>query len=1387
MASRKKKSERLTNLLLYDPPSHCFIINKEPVQINEGKVISASLVGHNIIFSLKGQMIFKLSEDKKYTKIYQGESDPNSQEYTQIQTDFSDPDIFYSYLNSKIFEFRIEDDVATRRSKLDISGDFDIFVISSKYVATQKLIIKNQEIDVDEEEDEDKIGYEVSVYARNNLQKLYQFVTELSCNIYIDNTFFYIHDESTKDLSIYPLDFTSEQPYTIINSVVGIIKGDRIGYITSNNKMQFLGCKTKPFDPDNTIYCYINKNVLYKVGPDITSQFSCSKINGKENQFRLETNVYFDNTNNFIFKRSFKNESICSKSIPRLNISNNEDKHFLSQIMLQQDYYLVSANNSIILYKNVAETSELKEKVLLNEMKSPIASLVSDLQESFSFFGLTNDGSLDHYKIDMSNVKLEVENIATGIIDFCASFNYIVYVTFYNTIHIINRSNNDYDHNGLPREMVEKKNFRYIKIVNDDEFVYILYKGESNSICYKYSIDHLDEEPVLIDDIYLFWRTSNNGSICIQNKESKLITCGKYTYSLDSLAKGVAFSKGSFCIWKEDDIQNPEILTLYSDSLVTTFYNGFCCFFYNPNQDTFGFKYNDDRAYYSKQINNKNIKNQAIRGTIDNFLSATVIGLNTIVFSTKNGLILFFVSLNEHCYSINIDIPQVLLTNLMPHPNDMYSFFGLSQSDLYLFTYDQVNIKIKGKKIARDVLSYSVSRNHILIQFKDDSETIAELREMDSDDRTSVFIYELEKATNSTLDLKVFSYCYSFEEDFPHVDKNLISYFIDDDFVYIFKHQNICNFYDSARGISTECKLYKLDENNSARSGKKRLTKSKKTYENVLNVFDSFQVTIVLSNNKFVFKNKIYDYQPDTKNEKVQTLFAACQDEIMVWNTYFDDFFGFNFNDPIIYKQPTALKPIINCWYDGEESLLFKRGEFGFLVNDEIIDIESLSFLIPRFLLKLNNNRFLIISNDQFIVYRNKDNKDIKDVGILASADSYRSDPSDLNRFFAYFKLDKQLYIVQFVKSRDFYHRIYCNDVVKYDVSKKYFVFIDSKGIVHCMKRDGGLPRSFDSEKVDVYINDQLGNDASHLIPFIDDWFVYFFDPLQLIIRRFAISDEISEINPIENVISIWSTDGVVIQTYEEDQYYIYIKDIQLESKSNEKIFAAALYNDKICVWVKENDEDESFYDDITSYSVELNKICDIPDIQETLKDKLANYKQQIKDIIEPIQTDIHEKREFINKRFEKAEQNLDEITKSLQNEHDNKFNVKNLNEMNEEDFVNFVKQKDFISKNLKFSKVPPMYLLILIRKIINYINQNDNEFKQEIDFWIQLLYRALSILPIDPITKTASKPFLDGFKNKIVDIIDFVESSELENEMKKRLSKSLMNIDVILSSFFKK
>ena len=352
-------------------------------------------------------------------------------------------------------------------------------------------------------------------------------------------------------------------------------------------------------------------------------------------------------------------------------------------------------------------------------------------------------------------------------------------------------------------------------------------------------------------------------------------------------------------------------------------------------------------------------QSRCIRGTINDCLSATVIGFNTIVLSTKNGISLFFVSLNDqHCYSINIDTSLKPLTNLMPNPNDMNSFFGLNKNDLYLLSYDAPNIQIKEKLIMKDVSSYSVSRAFILIQFKEDSDAISKQRkDSDQNESNDIFIYNLEKVISSDIssfDIDDYVYSYCVDRDFKRVDKSLISYSIDDDFVYVFKHQNVYKYHDDNSGKNSICKLYKLDEN------KKQLKKLKSVYENTLNVFDSFQVIVVLSDGRFVFKNKIYKYQSDMDNEEGLTLFAACQNEVMVWQT---------FVDPVVYKQPVALKPIINCWFDGENALLFKRGESGFLLNDDFINISDISFLLARFILKLNNDQFLIISNDSLILF----------------------------------------------------------------------------------------------------------------------------------------------------------------------------------------------------------------------------------------------------------------------------------------------------------------------------------------------------------------------------------------------------------------------------------
>ena len=74
----------------------------------------------------------------------------------------------------------------------------------------------------------------------------------------------------------------------------------------------------------------------------------------------------------------------------------------------------------------------------------------------------------------------------------------------------------------------------------------------------------------------------------------------------------------------------------------------------------------------------------------------------------------------------------------------------------------------------------------------------------------------------------------------------------------------------------------------------------------------------------------------------------------------------------------------------------------------------------------------------------------------------------------------------------------------------------------------------------------------------------------------------------------------------------------------------------------------------------------------------------------------------------------------------------------------------------------------------------------QEIDFWIQIIYKALSILPLDDITLATSGPFLSGLKEKITNLADFIDSSDLDDEIKKNLGKKLTHIDIILSSFSK-
>lgn len=1358
--SSKNKEQGLKNLMIYDFSNNSFVINQTPVYIGS-QVISATLLGESIIFSIKDKKIYRIQtnqEENEYSLLFSGSRISEiSSEFTQIRTDSLNINTFYAYSNHKIYEFQIDEEESVKYHNINIKHDFDKYAISSKYIATQKFLEK-KDISI------------INVISRQYEENILQLEVNLFSTIYVDNIFLYIFDSENQTVSIYTLEPPDKTPYRTITSVVQIIEGDQIGIQRSTMEIETMGFKPNSFAKKYLpIYSYINKEYLYTIEGSLYSKITPVKRRKLVIPLRLEENVYFDNINYFYFKRDSDNKILCSKEL--FDLSTQTD--FYSQIMLQKDFFLVSSNKCIKLYNKKIGSSEYNCRDLKKEMNAPLYSLVSDLKNPFSFFGLTDKGICNHYHINQnSNFDLSAKPIRKDVIDFCSSRYFIVLLTYYGVIHVINR--NDDTDKVLSRSQITIEKHEIIKIYNDDQFLYILYQKKSKNkpkMLYQYQINKLEEEPTNLGQISNIWRTSNSGSICIQQKN--LIICDGHVRQTKkkNINQGIAFSRGTFCIWKDESLNPPKFLQLYSDKNVITFYNGYCCFLFSPKQESFVIKFNDDSNFYSKEISKLNLNqilnktqnsednNGKVTGKISNALSATVIGNDTIVFSTPNQLKLIFISKSEPnygCYSIDIDIPQKKLNNLMPHPSDMNSFFGLDEKVLYMYTLKDGYIDQDGQILANEVISYSVSKKHILIQFSNDSEVLTE--------DSSVFIYDLDKLVSE--EITVDDYQYSIEDSACENDKNTVNYYIDDDYVYVFHHDNMVVSQETDTSNSY-CTLYKLN----TRGRLSEVT----TYENVMSIFDTFQVIVVLSENRFVFRNNIYKYSCDTTKMQVDTLFAACMDEVVVWDTFIDDG-KFSSKDPVIYKQPAELKALTSCWFTGKTALLFKRGRPNIHLNGKKHAIENCEMV--RFVLMLDDDQYFYVANEHFIFTKSgSDEKTVKNVGLLASADTYRSDPIDTSRFFAHFKDRKQLLIIQL--NRDFRSRLYYNDVVKYDVSQKYFVYINGQGEVKCLERGDGTPHKIEGSDIDDLLNNSFDHsEIESILPFVDNNCVYLLNIEKKYVKRFLINGKKGfEIPQIDNVVNIWSTDGVVIQTRVDDHYFIHVQNMKFKTEKKQRIYAAALHKNLICLWIQKGQK-------FNHYTADLNKFNSMLDSQSRIDQLLKDFKQKLDDIVAPIYNDMLTKKNAIEHRINRAGMKIAELSNTVQTKNNLAVSVTELSEMEDDRFFQFVNDRNFVKNYLVFSRTPSMFLLVLAKKIIHMMTNRENDCKQNFPFWISLLYSTLSIIPIDSVTKAASKPFLNGLKPKIPDYIDFVDELNIEPSLKRSLNKNLIHIDVILSSF---
>ena len=665
---------------------------------------------------------------------------------------------------------------------------------------------------------------------------------------------------------------------------------------------------------------------------------------------------------------------------------------------------------------------------------------------------------------------------------------------------------------------------------------------------------------------------------------------------------------------------------LSSQNAITCF-NGSACLVFNPDQNQFWLSYSTKIMDATNNINISTISGK------QNAFSATLIGVNMIVFSTSSGITIFIppsFSIDIETDENNVKIPQ--FKSILPSPIDYMSFFGLSDNKLYQMSLDPEQFVLRMQLIQENVSHFSLNKTTIMIQIDQ-----------------SVHFYNYD-----SLDFPVRTI------DNP---ENSI-YYIDDDNLY-----KIFDFNNDMMQVN----IQKIDQIENS-------TITPINFQDVIKVFDSFEVVLLLKDNNFCYKGTKFNYKNVFTGNSNFSLFAGCSNELCFWES--------QDKPPKILKGNTSVSCPYNCWLNKTQPFIFFSSQNSQTFHySNILKCKKNFFLLTR-AIKVNN-AVILIHNGTFSAYFDSASRITPNCQhLMASADFYRTDPQDIDCVFAHFRQSTEVYHVKFTASETNSEQLlvefapFLSNVIQFDVSRNYFAAIlkdnnDSNAfIIKLMKRD----------IIPFTIFELKQPDHKFTSVFLDDMFVYLYDNKNSSLTPIRISDKM-KFDPILNVKNVWSTDGIVIQLCNGD---FIIGNQLICIRPNYSVVCAAVFNyTYLSLWDMETKSPHL-------YSLDLPNLPQFNQQDENLSKQIASLGKRVQLKLQTIRAK--------NNSLYSTSDIIDFI-----NSGNIKKGFKLLLKCSDEDFnIVLGKTKSIFKSQTHF---PPMIIISLLERYLTLINiDNPNE-----------------------------------------------------------------------------
>ncbi|OHT11671.1 hypothetical protein TRFO_03894 [Tritrichomonas foetus] len=1022
----------------------------------------------------------------------------------------------------------------------------------------------------------------IKTYSKANMKPntkffaIDKYVVNYPCELFSDHRYLYVYNLTKYEVDIY--DILLKRIVNRKGGVVRVFDGSQIVLALSNSTL-YSQISSKSINGIDylpiTLYSTDN-HMFYWKDIDFTNHNIFTFSQEDCIPFKNYQDAEFNGITSFLFdKDSSKIKYNESRALKQRSLN--------SMIMINHDLFIKAINNEICLYS--FNKSHRDESIRYN-LNTPVILLIHDPKRQSSFFALTKTGILYNFILgirendvskkndelnsssnpftDQLNNHLNSESlylvflpalIATEVKNFSVSTRYIVIYYSNDELEIIDRdkqcitwsienisrfftvtttTSHSFSPNPIKRCHSAFTQPFISRIINNNKNLFIFYQRITNISCYSLDIIHQPrpENVKIIDNISRCW--SNNGNVIYQKIDNTIVV-GDFPMKYNSQIIGAALHRGILCIWKnfQDPLEKIEIFK--KDTQPISFYNGSTCFRFYPDKgyfyyNTFIHIQNDQ---HKKSLNYSQQDQQHKRfSAVFKACSATVIEVNTFVFSEGNRITLFM----PPGYSISFDNVPSQVNHLCPHPGTLDKFFGISDSCLYMFTFD--GFDLFHSKIAVDIEHFSVSKDMLLIQYTKNNKAHFYDTKLLSELQPNIFLNSL-------------PHLYEIE-----ISENVC--FIDNDFFYQYKE---------SEKIVTVHPVSNPD----------LLANS---YTHINKVFDTLNV-ILKYDGGFVFKNNKYQNEKSVDSEGHNPLYASCGDEVCFWE---DDN-----SQPMIFKVPRYNHTAFNCYYNGKQRFLFSVKNHKYTINGK----SKTSFARCAIMLKypyiaeVKSNTFTIIED-------NTKKMSIPEKHPMANAEFFRVDPANNLRVFAHFQKCKQLYLVNFdIKDTTTFninYVQYANDVVKFDATDQIIVILDSNKVIHIQNRNDIVPFDIKTTKLSEIIPNSEEKAVDDFSIFCDKSFYYIFDKETKKLSSFILETGQFK-NSIENVVSIWSTNGVVVQTKDKNLHAFGLT-MQIPQYSN--VFAAAIHNRELCLWenildngntfkLDENEKENTLYSDVMS------------------------------------------------------------------------------------------------------------------------------------------------------------------------------------------------------------